>query len=399
MREVTTTRYPGLNARIKKMYIADINILYDALKASMNGSAWKMEPEKVEHNWLEELCRLKYELETRTYKTSKGSEFKISERGKIRHIHGGKMRDRIVRHAICDNVLGPCLKPYLIHNNGASQKGKGLSFARKQFEKELHTFYLRHGVGYIGFMDISKFYDNIRHDKIKEFVYPKIPEENHWLMDEILSRMEVDVSYMTDEEYAHCLDEKFDSVKYYETVSYESKTGSKMMKKSVNIGDQVSQDIGVFFPYRVDNYAKIVRGLKYYGRYMDDIYFMTKTKEEAVDISEGISEQIRDLGLFVNDKKTHIVKMTDRYKYLQIRYTMTDTGKVIKRINPKSVTRERRRLKAYKRLLDKGELPYEDIEQSYKSWMGDYTRIMSKQQTKNMKQLYKELFGKEPKWK
>jgi hypothetical protein len=132
---------------------------------------------------------------------------------------------------------------------------------------------------------------------------------------------------------------------------------------------------------------------------MDDIYFMTKTKEEAVDISEGISEQIRDLGLFVNDKKTRIVKMTDRYKYLQIRYTMTDTGKVIKRINPKSVTRERRRLKAYKRLLDKGELPYEDIEQSYKSWMGDYTRIMSKQQTKNMKQLYKELFGKEPKWK
>ena len=383
------------------MEIADIDILYDAFRASMKGSSWKREPQKFEHDWLYELSCLKNELETRTYHTLPGSEFKLNERGKIRHIHGGRMRDRVVRHALCDNILGPYLKPYLIHNNGASQKGKGLSFARAQFEKDLHNAYLKWGGNdfYIGFVDLSKFYDNIQHDKIKELLYPKIPQENWWLMDEILSTMEVDVSYMSDEQYKNCLNEKFNSVEYYEAIPDKAKTGEKWMKKSVNIGDQVSQDIGVFFPHRIDNYAKIVRGLKFYGRYMDDIYFICKTKEEAMDIISGITEATESLGLFVNEKKTHIVRASDTFKYLQIKYWVNDTGKVVKRINPASVTRERRKLKAYKRLLDKGEIPYEDIEQAYKSWMGAYARLMSKQQVRNMKSLYRDLFGKETRWK
>ncbi len=383
------------------MEIADINVLYDAYLASMKGSAWKREPQKFEHNWLEELADLKSELIDRTYKTSQGSEFTLNERGKIRHIHGGRMRDRVVRHALCDNILGPCLKPYLIHNNGASQKGKGLSFARKMFEKDLHNFFLEYGDndGYIGFVDLSKFYDNIRHDLVKEMVYPKIPPDTWWLMDEILRTMEIDVSYMNDEEYAQCLDQKFNSVAYYETVPKSKRTGEKYMKKSMNIGDQVSQDIGVFFPHRIDNYAKIVRELKRYGRYMDDIYFVVRTREEALSVIDGIKDRAKELGLFVNDRKTRIVKLSGRYRYLQIKYSLSKTGKVIKRINPKQVTRERRKLKAYKRILDKGTVKYDAIEQAYKSWMGAYAQIMSKKQVRNMKMLFKELFGKEPRWK
>lgn len=383
------------------MEIADINVLYEAFRASMKGSAWKREPQKFEHNWLEELVALKTELETKTYKTLPGSEFTLNERGKIRHIHGGRMRDRVVRHALCDNILGPCLRPYLIHNNGASQKGKGLSFARKMFERDLHNYYLEHrnNDGHVGFVDISKFYDNIRHDKVKEFLYPKIPEECHWLMDEILKNMEVDVSYMTDEEYSHCITDKFNSVWYYETITPDKRTGEKFMQKSVNIGDQVSQDIGVFFPIRIDNYVKIVRGVKKYGRYMDDMYFIVDSKEEAISLIQGIKERAEEIGLFINEKKTQIVKLSHNFRYLQTKYRLSDTGKVIKRINPTQVTRERRKLKAYRRLLNKEVIKYEDVEQAYKSWMGAYTPLMSKKQIKNMKELFKELFGKEPRWK
>lgn len=378
-----------------------MNVLYDAFRASLKGSSWKREPLKFEHNWLEELSALKHELDDKSYKTLPGIEFDLNERGRLRHIHGNRMRDRVVRHALCDNILNPCLKPFLIYNNGASQKGKGLSFARKNFEKDLHNFYLRYGTndGYAGFVDLSRFYDNIRHEEIKKLMYPKIPDDTHWLMDEILSTMEVDVSYMSDEEYTWCMDEKFDSIAYYQTIPKELKTGEKMMKKSVNIGDQVSQDIGVFFPHRIDNYCKIVRGLKYYGRYMDDMYFIVPTREEALSIIEGIKEQAAGIGLFVNDRKTRIVKLSGKYKYLQVRYTLTDTGKVIKRINPVSVTRERRKLKAYRRILDRDVITYETVEQAYKSWMGAYTPLMSKKQISNMKTLYKELFGKEPRWK
>jgi len=380
--------------------ITDLNILYDAFRASMKGSSWKREPQIFEHNWLPELCEIKRDLLNHTYKTLPCTEFKLNERGKVRHIHGSRMRDRVVRHALCDNILGPCLKPYLIHNNGASQKGKGLSFAREMFEKDLHNYYLKYGTeGYVGFVDLSKFYDNIRHDRIKQFIYPKIPKDIWWLMDEILATMEIDVSYMTDEEYAFCLQRKFNSVKYYETIPKELRTGQKMMKKSVNIGDQVSQDIGVFFPHRIDNYAKIVRQLRLYGRYMDDIYFICQTKEEAMSVIQGITETAESIGLYVNGRKTHVAKITDEYMYLQIKYRLSKSGKVIKRINPKSVTRERRKLKAYKRKMESGSIPHDDIEQAYKSWMGDHAKLMSKKQVNNMKFLFKQLFGKEPRWK
>lgn len=381
--------------------LCDLNVLYDAYRASLKGSSWKREPEKFEHNWLEECVQLKHELETQTYHTSPGIEFEINERGKKRHIHGVRMRDRVVRHAFCDEILGPCLDPYLIPNNAASQKGKGISYARERFERDLHNYYLEHGntEGCVGFSDLSKFYDNIRHDIAKELIGPLTPEKYHWLLDEFLSNMEIDVSYMSDKEYRTCLEQKFNSLEYYEAIPPELRTGEKMMAKSVNIGDQVSQNIGVFFPHRIDNYVKIVRGVKFYGRYMDDIYFICETKEEAESIIDGIREQAESLGLFINEKKTHISKLTDNYKYLQIKYRMTETGKVVKRINPKSVTRERRKIKAYKRLLDKGVMPYEDIEQAYKSWMGSHAHLMSKQQISNMKNLFKDLFGKEPKWK
>jgi len=381
--------------------VADMNVLYDAFLASMNGSSWKEEPQRFEIDFLSELTSLQKELMLRTYKTSKGSEFTLNERGKIRHIHGGRMRDRVVRHALCDTVLTDALSPYLIHNNGASQKGKGVAFARRQFERDLHNYWLEHRTneGYVGFIDFSKFYDNIRHDKVMEMVSPKIDEFSSWLLSEILESFRVDVSYMTDDEFDRAMMECFNSVEYYENISEELKTGEKYLAKSVDIGDQTSQNIGVYYPTRIDNYVTNVRGFKRYGRYMDDASMIHHDRDYIEETIDGIMREAESLGIFLNRKKTRICKLSDTFKYLQIKYFLTDTGKVVKRINPQSVTRERRRLKAYKHLLEIGSMSYDRIENAYCSWMADYSRIMSKDQINHMKELYKELYGKEPKWK
>lgn len=383
------------------MKLIDINLLYDSYLASMKGSSWKKEPQKFSIDFLSELCILKEELENHTYKTLQGSEFILNERGKIRHIHGSRMRDRVVRHALCDGELNEALKPYLIYNNGASQKGKGLSFTREMFEKDLHNFWLKYHTndGYVGFVDFSKFYDNIRHDKIREMILPKISEEAQWIFNEILKNMEVDVSYMTNEEYSCCLEKKFDSLWYYENIPKTMRTGEKMMAKGIDIGDQVSQTIGVYFPTPVDNYVKIVKGVKWYGRYMDDMYIICKDKDELKSIINGIKKISEEMGMYINDKKTRIVKLSGNYKFLQVKYSLDKKGKVIKRINPVSVTRMRRRMKGYKHLLDEGTVPYEDIENACRSWMGNYHKIMSKKQIKHMRDLYFKLFNKELIWK
>ncbi|MBR4719066.1 MAG: hypothetical protein IKP31_02360 [Lachnospiraceae bacterium] len=381
--------------------VTDMNVLYDAFRASMKSSAWKEEPQRFETDFLSELVALHNELSDRTYQTLPGTEFTQHERGKIRHIHGNRMRDRVVRHALCDKVLAPTLHPYMIYNNGASQEGKGIDFSRALFERDLHNYWLEHRTneGYVCFVDFSKFYDNIHHDKIKDTICPMLDDQAAWLLSSIVDTFAIDVSYMTDEEYATCLEDKFDSIRYYNTATDKMKTGEKLMYKSVNIGDQTSQNIGIYFPSRIDNYVTIVRGFKRYGRYMDDMYMIHRDKEYIEETLHGVYKEAAELGLFINEKKTRICKLSDTFIYLQVKYFVTDTGKVVKRINPKSVTRQRRKLKAYKRMLDKGIMTYDSIMQEYKSWMGRYTRIMSKAQIKNMKALYNQLFKEDVRWK
>lgn len=403
--EIRRTDSRGLILKRRRIFspmvFSDLNLLYDSFLASLKGSAWKEEPQRFEIDFLSEIVKLKHELESHEYQTSKGIEFTLNERGKIRHIHGARIRDRVVRHALCDGELADTLRPFLIYNNAASQKGKGLKFARDMFARDLHNFWLKYrdNKGYIGFVDFSKFYDNIHHDLIRETIGPKISEEGNWLLNEILRTFEVDVSYMTDEEYAGCMERKFNSVWYYENVPNELKTCEKFMPKGVDIGDQVSQDIGIFFPTPIDNYAKIVRSQKWYGRYMDDIYIICRDRDELKSVIAGITAKARSMGMFINEHKTRIVRLGDTYRYLQIKYSLTDRGRVIRRISPQAVTRERRRMRAYRHLLDMGLMKYEDVEQSCKSWMGDYSRLMSKKQIKRMKAIYKSLFGKELSWK
>ncbi len=378
-----------------------MNVLYDAFEKAMKGSAWKAGPQKFEKHYLQELAKLKREITERTYTPSKGSEFTLNERGHIRHIHGGIMRDRVIEHALCDAVLNPALEPYLMYYNGASQKGKGVSFTRKHFAKDLHNYYLEHGNnnGWVGIVDFSKFYDNIRHDKVKEMIKPLIDEESFWVFSKILDSFGVDVSYMSDEEYATCLERKYNSLEYYDNVTEEMKTGEKIMAKSVNIGNQISQSIGIYFPTPIDNYVTVVKGFDKFHRYMDDSALIHESRDYIEETIGEMEEQASRLGIFMNRRKTRIVRMSDVFVFLQRKYFVTDTGKVVTRITPKAITRERRRIKAYKRLCDREVMSYPDVEQAVKSWMGGNVNDMSKEQIKNMKNLYKELFGKELTWK
>lgn len=107
----------------------------------------------------------------------------------------------------------------------------------------------------------------------------------------------------------------------------------------------------------------------------------------------------KEFDLIINEKKTRISPIDQPFRILKVQYWLTDTGKVVRKINPKSVTRERRKLKAYKRLLDAGRIDYETVENSFKSWIGGNWKLMSMQQISNMSLLYYELFQRRITWK
>lgn len=184
---------------------------------------------------------------------------------------------------------------------------------------------------------------------------------------------------MAEAEYSRCLNDIFNKLDY-RAIPKEKLTGTRFMEKSVNIGDQLSQIIGIYHPYRIDNYVKYVRSQKYYGRYMDDWYIINHSKEELNDILKNIRKIAAELGIHINEKKTRIVKIGSTFKYLQIKYNLTSSGKIMKKINPKRITDMRRKLKKLAVKVQNNELIYENVEDMFRGWMGDSYKLMSRQQ-------------------
>ena len=376
--------------------VSDANNLYKAYKASVKNSEWKETSQRFRLNFLSYIFKIQEAILNRTLKNGPVQEFSLNERGKTRPISSIPIEDRIVRHVLCDDILLPEVKKHIIYDNCASIKGRGMSMQRKRFEIHLKKYYRLYGnEGYILFGDFSKFYDNVIHKIAKDELLKLFDGDEfiEWLLDVIFDGFKVDVSYMDDDEYDNCLNSLFNKLEYRK-IPDELKTGQKYMEKSVNIGDQLSQVIGIYYPYPIDNYVKYVRGEKFYGRYMDDWYIMSPNKDILIDILSNIREIAAGLGIHINEKKTRIVKISSTYKFLQIKYSLTKDGKVIKRMNPKRVTALRRKLKKLAVKVRNGDIEYEWVENMFKSWMGGFYKLLSKQQRTNLLTLYEELFDK-----
>lgn len=327
--------------------IFDGNVLYESKAKAMKGSDWKPQVQRFNMTYLLELSKMQRDLEYMEYEFLPTTNFTLHERGKLRRITGEQVQDRIVKHALCDEVLNPLIEPHLIYDNGASVVGKGIAFTRKRLLTHLRKYYAQHGSneGYILLIDFSKYYDNIRHDVLLKLFEQYVDDEHAlWLLRKTVERSRVDVSYMSDEEYEHCLDKLFDSL-LYQYMNPKLFTGEKFMGKHLNIGDQVAQTAGISYRIRIDNYVKIVRGVKFYAGYMDDSYAIHESKEFLQELLEDIIEIANELGITVNTRKTRICKLSEHWRFLQVQYSLTDTGRVIQKINPKRLTAMRRKMK------------------------------------------------------
>lgn len=368
--------------------IFDGNALHDAYKRAKQGSDWKPQVQRFEMTYLLELSKMQTELHEKSYRFLPATNFIINERGKTRCISGEQIHDRIVKHALCDEILTPSIRDYLIYDNGASLTGRGIDFSRRRLLVHLRKYYARHqsNEGYILLIDFSKYYDNIRHDILME-QFKAITDNEHalWLLEKILDRSKVDVSYMSDEEYAVCMTTVFNSL-VHDQIDRKLLTGEKFMAKHLNIGDQVAQVAGIGYPMEIDNYIKIVRGIKYYGRYMDDSYVISDSKEHLQELLKDIIAIAARNGITVNTHKTRICKLSDYWRFLQVQYALTDTGRVIQKINPKRLTAMRRKMKKLAPILSPKE-----FEDWYNSWFLSYYKIMSKRQRENMNTLFQQL--------
>ena len=370
-------------------YIEDMtnaNHLILAMKRVEKASGWKDSAQKVLINRLKVTRELRAAVREGSYRQGDGATFPLCENGHTRLVKALCTKDIIVQHALADTVLFPNLLKYLIHDNGASVRGKGISFTRRRFEQHLRKFYRRHGRdGYIMLIDFRKFFDNIRHDRLDEKFHEKFGD---WRLREFMLRLfekyRVDVSYSDNE---HIIDEVFNSLDY-QKIDKALLTGKRYMAKSLGIGAPISQIAGIFFPTEIDTFCKTVKGCKYYGVYMDDRYVIHHDKEFLQKLLEDICRIAKKLGLHVNRRKTRIVKLTRGFTFLKTRYIVTDTGRIVKKIPPDVVTRQRRKMKKLAAFVVRGEMAIEDFKNQYRSWKGDKKKYNAYHTLCGMDKLY-----------
>ena len=165
--------------------------LYRAYRKARRGKRWKGAAAKFEVNLLEALNLLSVQLQSHTYRLSPYNTFKVYE-PKERVVMSNSYKDKVVQHALCDNVLEPRVRSTFIKDNYASQVGKGTHFGLERLEGFMRRFYRVRGVdGWVLKCDISKYFYNIKHDALKSLIRKYISDPDClWLLDMIIDSTE-----------------------------------------------------------------------------------------------------------------------------------------------------------------------------------------------------------------
>lgn len=373
--------------------VVNPNILYKSFKKCKNGVGWKGSVQRYRLDQLSEISKVYYSINDGTYKLSEPYEFIYNERGHMRYIKALTIADRVVQRAFNDNVINKAIINKLIYDNGASQKGKGISFSRNRFKYHLQSAYREFGSdGYILFIDFSKYFDNILHSEILNQLKGLISNDEFEFLKEVFHTFDIDVSYLSDEEYLNCRDDLFSLLEYCQ-IDKKLLTGEKIMEKSVGIGNQTSQATGIYYPHEIDNYCKIVLSIKYYGRYMDDTYIIAKEKDYLYDVLKNIEKICVKLGIHINEKKTRIQPLNTTLPYLKINYRILETGRIMEFVPNTIFQREKRRIDSFYKLYLNGKMKMSDILQCYLSWYGTYKKFDSKRKLKAIDIYFKQKMG------
>ena len=351
--------------------LTDINALLSAVRKLEKSSVWKSSVQRITCNRLSFCTALRKSLIDGTYRPGKGFKFIVSERGCRRFIRALDPADMVLQHALCDAVLLPALTPYLIYDNGASLKGKGMAFTRQRLAAHLREYRRKHDAGgWVLKIDFAKFFDNIPHDRLIDSIDAKVRDSRiRDLLSMLLAPYSADVSYT---------DTDFDTVPYNSLQDFETsglRDGSRILRHSVGIGAPVAQIGGVWDPTPIDTDAKVVRSCRYYGRYMDDIYILHHDRSFLLSVLDGIRQQAHALGLFISEKKTHITPLRQGFTFCKIRYSFTASGRLLMRPCRETFARERRRLKTLYQLALCGKISITDYKDLYHSWRSGWIRF------------------------
>lgn len=330
--------------------------------------------------------------------------FSIVERGKKRDIRACYIYDRMLQNALCETFLLPQLTPKLIYDNCATLKDKGIDFALKRVRIHLQKAHQDFGLGenfYAVRLDVKKYFDSIDHEYLKSVVrkyvqQPQISELVEYIIDTFCYSPTTDNTPQPDKQY-YIVKGQYGyrpvKVEYFKP----GKTYYEYKPTSLGLGSQASQLLALLALNEVDHYAKERLHLKYYGRYMDDIYFFGNDKEYLRECVLKIEQKLVSQGLKLNRKKTTIMqikpgKRQQPFKYLKWNFWLTKDNGLIQLPFKEKIAKQRRKMRRQQKLWLNGETTTENIVQSYLGWRAHISKGNTFYLVQRMDNYFKSLF-------
>ena len=340
--------------------VVDPDNLYKAMKDSRSGVYWKASVQRYNMNYLKNILKVRNELLAGNDIRKGFIEFTLTERGKARNIRAVHFIERVVQKSLCNEALLPFLIRTLIYDNPASIKDKGIHFGINRVKTHLRQHYKEHGTsGYVLTLDFCNYFGNILHEPLRQIFIKAFGEDKRL----------VDLSMLFIEAFGD---------------------------HGMGLGSEISQIAAVTYANRIDHYIKEFLTIKYYGRYMDDSYFICETKEQAQEILSAILIKYDEMGIVTRPDKIAITKLSKGFTFLKVQFSITPTGKVLTRPSRKGITRHRRKLNKFKKMYDAGLMSLYDIRGSHMSWRGYISHMQARRTIRNMDNLYYKLFGMSP---
>ena len=263
--------------------------------------------------------------------------FHVIERGKDRAIAAPRFSERVIQKAVTRAVVAPAVWPTLTPGCAANMRGRGTDYALMRLKGQLAEHYRRHGAeGYVLLMDFSDYFGTIDHGTALDLV----------------RRTLIDPAAI---EFMRLQIEANGSI-------------------GLGLGSEPNQALAVAIPSPLDHLGERWRGIEASGRYMDDSYFIALDKDTLWQFLDAARALCASLGITINERKTKVVKLTRGFTFLKKRFRFTESGRIVVTPIPKSLARERRKLRVHSRMVADGSMTLEQAYVSYMSFRGSLER-------------------------
>lgn len=407
--------------------------LYRGLQKSQRNVMWKDSVAGYSINGLKNTYKLRQSLLNGTYKISQYQRFKIYE-PKKRDILATRIQDRQYQRSICDNILYPQTTKRYIRDNCACQKGKGVDDALDRLAIHLRRYFRKNKTsdGWVLQCDIQKFFPSTQHvvaqkalckaiedeeavasscviiesfcaplieDKLIEFgvkeenagkiAYSLALERMKVIDAKIKTPSEVDEIIMVSHKKMKDLLLKTDLTLENQELVFEWITRETF--SGIGLGSQVSQITELSVLNGLDHFIKERLHIKHYVRYMDDFLLIHNDKKYLSYCYDEIKHYVETLNLALN-KKSGIYRISQGVKFLKWRYILTNTGKVVRKMNKKSIIKQRRKMRKFKEKLETGEITMKAVQDNFRSWCANAERGNTKAMIHKMRKYYYELY-------